>query len=152
MKVFLLPSVALGFVGGGAGRHTMVRRDVFSGIVEEMGTVVSLSENPLMTLWDGSVGVGTEMVIRGEVALDDAYIGCSIAVDGVCLTATELYRDVKEFKLGLSPETLRRTTLGRRVAGDRVNLERSLRAEGRNSGHYVQGHVSLEMVLGPRLS
>lgn len=119
-------------------------RQVFSGIVEEIGSIVSLCENPSMTLWDGSVSEGTEMIVCGKVALKDAYIGCSIAVDGVCLTATELDFDANQFKLGLSPETLRRTTLGELRAGDRVNLERSMQAEGRNSGHYVQGHVSFD--------
>ena len=121
-----------------ARTRRLAPRMVFSGIVEEMGTVVS-TEEKAMTLWDGSVGQGTEMVIQGSVALEDAYIGCSIAVDGVCLTATVLKEH--EFTLGLSPETLRRTTLKDRNPGDRVNLERSLAAEGRNSGHYVQGHV-----------
>lgn len=104
-----------------------------------MGTVVDVSENPEMRLWDGSLGSGTEMVVRGTVALEDAYVGCSIAVDGVCLTATDIGED--ELKFGLSPETLRRTTLEKRRPGDKVNLERSLKADDRNSGHYVQGHV-----------
>mmetsp|Transcript_3088 Transcript_3088/g.9431 ORF Transcript_3088/g.9431 Transcript_3088/m.9431 type:complete len:259 (-) Transcript_3088:1652-2428(-) len=113
------------------------RRQVFSGIVEEMGTVASLTREKEMTLWDESIGLGTELVVRGAVALEDAYVGCSIAVDGVCVTATELGDDF--FTVGLAPETLRRTTLGTLKEGSRVNLERSL--AGRNSGHYVQGHV-----------
>uniref|UniRef100_A0A7S3NDD5 Riboflavin synthase n=1 Tax=Aureoumbra lagunensis TaxID=44058 RepID=A0A7S3NDD5_9STRA len=114
-------------------------RMVFSGIIEEMGTVVSLRHRDDMTLWDGSIGEGTEMIVKGSKAVEDAYIGCSIAVNGVCLTATHL--NGEEFTVGLSPETLRRTTLGKSKTGDRINLERSLRAEDRNSGHYVQGHV-----------
>ncbi|KAH8075745.1 riboflavin synthase [Aureococcus anophagefferens] len=85
---------------------------VFSGIVEEMGDVVSLTHDKEMTMWDGSVGRGTELVVDGP-----------------------------RFSLGLSPETLRRTNLGELVEGAKVNLERSLAADGRNSGHYVQGHV-----------
>ena len=116
---------------------------VFSGIVEEMGDVVSLTHDKEMTMWDGSVGRGTELVVDGPVAATGAYIGCSIAVNGVCLTATALEIDdrAQRFSLGLSPETLRRTNLGELVEGAKVNLERSLAADGRNSGHYVQGHV-----------
>ena len=116
---------------------------VFSGIVEEMGDVVSLTHDKEMTMWDGSVGRGTELVVDGPVASQGAYIGCSIAVNGVCLTATalEIGGAAPRFSLGLSPETLRRTNLGELREGDKVNLERSLAADGRNSGHYVQGHV-----------
>ncbi|KAJ1460816.1 hypothetical protein M885DRAFT_612007 [Pelagophyceae sp. CCMP2097] len=116
---------------------------VFSGIVEEMGTVISLIRNPAMKLWDGSIGDGTELIVRGQIAPLGAYLGCSIAVDGVCLTATELAvgGEADCFKVGLAPETLRRTTLGALTAGARVNLERSLAVDARNSGHYVQGHV-----------
>mmetsp|Transcript_26613 Transcript_26613/g.81834 ORF Transcript_26613/g.81834 Transcript_26613/m.81834 type:complete len:284 (+) Transcript_26613:404-1255(+) len=122
--------------------RAQTRRHVFSGIVEEMGNVVSLEHDKEMTMWDGSVGRGTELVVDGPVASDGAYIGCSIAVNGVCLTATRLNIDGEPwFSLGLSPETLRRTNLGAVKTGDPVNLERSLAADGRNSGHYVQGHV-----------
>ncbi|KAJ8614453.1 hypothetical protein CTAYLR_000818 [Chrysophaeum taylorii] len=138
---FVFQGLAHGFVVRGCVKRRMAPVMVFSGIVEEMGTVVSLSKNPEMAMWDGSVSEGTEIRIRGKIAVEDAYIGCSIAVDGVCLTATELDSEASELKLGLSPETLRRTTLGSLEAGDMVNLERSLSADGRNSGHYVQGHV-----------
>jgi riboflavin synthase len=60
-------------------------------------------------------------------------------VSGVCLTATELGGNT--FKAGLAPETLRRTYLGTLTAGDAVNLERASEIGGRNSGHFVQGHV-----------
>ena len=64
---------------------------------------------------------------------------CSICCSGVCLTATELADDT--FKVGLAPETLRRTYLGELKEGDAVNLERASEIGGRNSGHFVQGHV-----------
>jgi len=111
---------------------------MFSGIVEEMGTVEKL-ERKQMQMWDGTVGEGTELTVIASKALEDAYIGCSIAVNGVCLTATLLQGD--RFTVGLAPETLRRTNLGKLGPGGRVNLERALRADGRNSGHFVQGHV-----------
>lgn len=112
---------------------------MFTGIVEEMGTVVKLEERDDMTLWDGSKGQGTELTVRGNVVLDGAYLGCSICVNGVCLTATELKDDT--FKVGLAPETLRRTYLGSLKEGDALNLERASEIGGRNSGHFVQGHV-----------
>lgn len=112
---------------------------MFTGIVEEMGTVVSLEERDDMPLWDGTKGKGTELTVEADVALEDAYLGCSICVNGVCLTATEL-KDNK-FKVGLAPETLRRTYLGTLKKGDHVNLERASEIGGRNSGHFVQGHV-----------
>jgi riboflavin synthase len=60
-------------------------------------------------------------------------------VNGVCLTVTE--QDDMSFSVGVSPETLRRTNLGRLQVGDPVNLERSLAWNGRMGGHYVQGHI-----------
>ena len=71
---------------------------------------------------------------------------CSISVNGVCLTATELDFDNNIFKVGLAPETLRKTNLGTYAASDEttkllVNLERASEIGGRNSGHFVQGHV-----------
>mmetsp|Transcript_6096 Transcript_6096/g.8871 ORF Transcript_6096/g.8871 Transcript_6096/m.8871 type:complete len:262 (-) Transcript_6096:231-1016(-) len=114
-------------------------RNMFTGIVEEMGTVKSLEQRDDMVLWDGSTGTGTELTIVAKTVLDGAYLGCSICVSGVCLTATE-YND-SEFKVGLAPETLRRTYLGDLKSGDAVNLERAGEIGGRNSGHFVQGHV-----------
>ena len=124
---------------GSRSSGSRVARDMFSGIVEEMGEVVSLESNEAMELWDGSVGEGTELVIKAGVALDGAYEGASICVNGVCTTVVTY--DSATFKVGLAPETLRRSDLGSLKAGDAVNLERALAADGRNSGHCVQGHV-----------
>jgi riboflavin synthase len=114
---------------------------MFTGIVEEMGTVVELNERTDMLLWDGSTGAGTELTVRGNVVLQGAYLGCSICVSGVCLTATAIDATQREFKAGLAPETLRRTYFGDLKAGQAVNLERASEIGGRNSGHFVQGHV-----------
>lgn len=114
-------------------------RFMFTGIIEEMGTVLSITEKDDMPLWDGSKGKGTELTVKGNIVLDGAYLGCSISVNGVCLTATELEDDT--FTVGLAPETLRRTYLGELNDGDAVNLERASEIGGRNSGHFVQGHV-----------
>jgi riboflavin synthase len=98
---------------------------MFTGIVEEIGTVRA---------WEGeTLRVGARHV------LDGTRLGDSISVEGTCLTVTALGEDW--FEVGVSPETMRRTSLGQRRAGDRVNLERALAAGQRMGGHYVQGHV-----------
>ena len=112
---------------------------MFSGIVEEMGTVRRLERLLEMPLWDGSVGEGWELEVEAATALEGAELGCSIAVNGVCLTATKL--DPDSFTVGLAPETLEKSNLDSLAAGQRVNLERALPVDARNSGHFVQGHV-----------
>ena len=123
----------------GLSRGGFTAGKMFTGIVEEMGTVDSLELNPRMLLWDGSLGEGVELTVMGAKTVQEGYLGCSIAVNGVCLTATSI--EGNKFTVGLAPETLRRTNLGKLQPGARVNLERALRADGRNSGHFVQGHV-----------
>lgn len=113
---------------------------VFSGIVEEMGTVVSMKKVNEITLWDGSKGEGYLLKIKAKIVLNGCSDGCSIAVNGVCLTALPGWNN-NSVTFGVSPETLRCTNLGELKEGSKVNLERSLRADSRNSGHYVQGHV-----------
>ena len=112
---------------------------MFSGIVEEMGTVRRLEKLLEMPLWDGSVGEGWELEVEAATALEGAELGCSIAVNGVCLTATALGKE--SFTVGLAPETLEKSNLDSLAAGQRVNLERALPVDARNSGHFVQGHV-----------
>lgn len=118
-------------------------RAMFSGIVEEMGTAIALRERDDMKLWDGTTGSGWELSVGASVVLDDATEGCSIAVNGVCLTVVDFDVASGRFSVGLAPETLRRTNLNPSMLsdGDAVNLERALPADGRNSGHFVQGHV-----------
>lgn len=105
---------------------------MFSGIVEDVGTVRHLAAR-----LEGAEGI--ELSIRTGLTRGMSQIGDSIAVAGTCLTVTAL--DDEGFVVGLSPETLRRTALGRLDTGDPVNLERSLPASGRFHGHVVQGHV-----------
>ncbi|MGB1048095.1 MAG: riboflavin synthase [Rhodothermales bacterium] len=102
---------------------------MFTGIIEEIGRVVTLAE----------AHDGTTMTIEGTKVIEDVRLGDSIAVNGTCLTVTEF--DAQTFKVGLAPETLRRTSLGVLNPGDQVNLERSMPANGRFGGHVVQGHV-----------
>lgn len=122
---------------------------MFTGIVEDMGTIIQLENRDDIPSWDGSGSTsGTVMTIQAssDVILDQsAYVGCSIAVSGVCLTVTSFDRATKQFEVGLSPETLRKTYFGlsknRKLIGSRVNLERASEIGLRNSGHFVQGHV-----------
>jgi len=102
---------------------------MFTGLVEEMGTVRALE----------TTDTGTRLSIGAVITRPGLALGDSVAVDGACLTVTDL--DPDGFWVGLAPETLQRTNLGERQVGDRLNLERSLQLGGRLGGHYVQGHV-----------
>ncbi|CAI5711858.1 unnamed protein product [Peronospora effusa] len=112
---------------------------MFTGIIEEIGTVMSMQERHDLLLWNGERGTGFELLVHVKVALKGAYVGCSIAINGTCLTATSIDKDCVSF--GVAPETLRRTNLGTLTTGDKVNVERSMGVDARNSGHFVQGHV-----------
>ncbi len=105
---------------------------MFTGIVEEIGEILAVE------LLDG--GTDSRLHVRGPLVASDAAFGDSISVSGVCLTVTSLPGD-GTFTADVMPETLRYTSLGDLSAGDPVNLERSLRADGRLGGHVVQGHV-----------
>ncbi|EXJ67814.1 riboflavin synthase, alpha subunit [Cladophialophora psammophila CBS 110553] len=109
---------------------------MFTGLVETIGTVTSLVALDPST----SGGNGTSLTISdcGSI-LSDAALGDSICVNGTCLTVTEF--DASSFKVGVAPETLRRTNLGNLKQGSRVNLERAVSASTRMGGHFVQGHV-----------
>lgn len=102
---------------------------MFTGIIEELGSVESIEARE----------AGARLRIRCHTVLSDATEGCSIAVNGVCLTAVDWSPD--SFAADLAPETMRRSNLGDLRAAARVNLERPLAAGGRLSGHIVQGHV-----------
>ena len=98
---------------------------MFTGIVEEVGVVAKISDNG--------------MTVLATKVTEDLKLGDSIAVNGTCLTAVSFGRT--EFSVDLSPETVRRTSLGRLSVGGPVNLERALLASDRMGGHIVQGHV-----------
>ncbi len=98
---------------------------MFTGIVEEIGEIKSAGQGRL--------------VISARKVLEGTILGDSIAVNGTCLTVTEI--DDAAFAIEVMPETLRRTSLGELNAGNRVNLERALEVGGRLGGHFVQGHV-----------
>jgi riboflavin synthase len=102
---------------------------VFTGIVEELGEVVSLD-------WHGE---GAVLGIRGPTVTADARAGDSIAVSGVCLTVVDVAGDC--FSADVIKETFDRSALGSLAVGERVNLERSATVATRLGGHIVQGHV-----------
>ena len=102
---------------------------MFTGIIEELGAVVSLETN----------GGGARMRFAASIATSDSKDGDSIAVNGVCLTALNVSAD--GFSADLSTETLDRSTLGSLKSGSKVNLERALLPTTRLGGHIVQGHV-----------
>ena len=102
---------------------------MFTGIVEEVGEVVSLEHR----------GDSAVLTVRARRVLDDVVHGASIAVNGVCLTVVGWDDDSVRFDV--MGETLKRSVVGGFVTGERVNLERSVRADQRLDGHVVQGHV-----------
>ncbi len=108
---------------------------MFTGLIEEIGSVrhvVSGAE------W-GSIAIGCRNVLSGT------KIGDSIAVNGVCLTVTDLKKD--GFTADVMAETLHRSSLGTLRRGDPVNLERAMPADGRFGGHIVAGHIDGTGVL-----
>jgi riboflavin synthase len=100
---------------------------MFTGLIEDVGAVTAVERVPK----------GARLSVRTR--LPGLAHGASIAVDGACLTAVEISGD--RFRADVSAETLDRTTLGERQAGDSVNLERPLALGDRLGGHLVLGHV-----------
>lgn len=101
---------------------------MFTGLIEGLGEVVAL----------GPMEGGSRLRVKSGLA-PELVLGESVAVNGACLTATSAGPDEMTFDLG--PETLRVTALGALQPGASVNLERSMRADGRLGGHLVLGHV-----------
>lgn len=102
---------------------------MFTGLVEGRGIIRKII----------SQGSGFLLEIESEFSLEDTQIGDSIAVDGICLTATKVFE--KKFTAQISPETISRTTLKLKKAGDEVNLERALKLGSPIGGHLVSGHI-----------
>lgn len=102
---------------------------MFTGIVEELGRVAAIEDQ----------GDAIRLGIGCELAVSDAKLGDSIAVNGVCLTVAEF--DDEGFTADVMQESLDRTSLGGLAVGSPVNLERAVAAGGRLGGHIVQGHV-----------
>jgi riboflavin synthase len=102
---------------------------MFTGIIEEIGKVKNVSFN----------GTANVLTIKANKVLEDAHVGDSIAVNGMCLTVTKLYND--SFDVDVMPETMKRTYINAFKAGEEVNLERAMAANGRFGGHTVTGHI-----------
>jgi riboflavin synthase len=112
---------------------------MFTGLVEGTGTLVRIDRQ----------GPDAGLVIRAEFDTGGLVLGESIAVDGVCLTVVSFQGN--QFVADVSAETLRRTTLGEKKPGRRLNLERALRVGDRLGGHIVSGHVDGVGVLRDRI-
>ncbi|GIP25536.1 riboflavin synthase subunit alpha [Paenibacillus sp. J23TS9] len=104
---------------------------MFTGLVEEIGIL------------DGITRQGEALVlsIKASVIMDDIRIGDSIAVNGVCLTATRI--GSSGFSVDVTPQTYRHSNLALLKPGSQINLERAMKANGRFGGHLVQGHVDM---------
>ena len=102
---------------------------MFTGIVEEMGTLKAIRKGPHSAVLE----------IQAKVVLEDIHLGDSIAVNGVCLTATSY--SPTGFTADVMHETLDRSSLGTLRSGSTVNLERAMKADGRFGGHIVSGHI-----------
>src|ERR1044072_100369 len=102
---------------------------MFTGIIEELGSVRSIEER----------GENARIVIDARIVTEGTNHGDSISVNGVCLTALDSRRDL--LAADVSRETLQRSTLGRLCPGAPVNLERAVTPTTRLGGHIVQGHV-----------
>ena len=102
---------------------------MFTGIVEELGTVISLKRGSKAAV----------LTIKANVIFEDLKLGDSVAVNGVCLTATHISGNT--FQADVMNETFNRSSLGSLKKGSVVNLERAMAANGRFGGHMVAGHV-----------
>jgi len=102
---------------------------MFTGLIEEVASLVRL------TPFRG----GKTLRIQSSRVIEDMHLGDSVAVDGVCLSVTELHKDY--FEVQAVTETLQRSTLKFATPGAQLNLERAMQAAGRFGGHFVQGHV-----------
>ena len=102
---------------------------MFTGIIEEIGAIERLDRGPR----------SVRMTIAGRLIFSDLKLGDSVAVNGVCLTASAISGN--QFTADVMPETLDRTALGALRTGSRVNLERAMAANGRFGGHMVAGHI-----------
>lgn len=109
---------------------------MFTGIIEEVGTVTSIKKGTSSAV----------LTVSAHRILDDVKLGDSIAVNGVCLTVTAL--TPASFSADVMHETLNRSSLGQLHSGSAVNLERAMAANGRFGGHIVSGHIDGTGVVG----
>jgi len=102
---------------------------MFTGIIEEIGKITAVVKGQRSSqLW-----------VQGELVIDDLKLGDSVAVNGVCLTVSQLHGN--KWMADVMSETLNRSNLGDLKGGSAVNLERAMPANGRFGGHMVAGHI-----------
>lgn len=102
---------------------------MFTGIIEEIGSIKALRRGAKSSV----------LTIEGSLIFEDLKLGDSVAVNGVCLTASAISQ--KSFTADVMHETLDRSSLGALKVGSHVNLERAMAANGRFGGHIVSGHI-----------
>ena len=108
---------------------------MFTGIIEELGVVKAISRKGRLIL----------LSLQADKIIPDTKIGDSIAVNGVCLTVVKI--EARTLSFDLLEETARLTNLGKLRAGEKVNLERSLKIGDRLSGHFVTGHIDCAGII-----
>lgn len=104
-------------------------RNIFTGIIEEIGTISSIQKS----------AKSARLSVKAAMIFDDLKLGDSVAVNGVCLTATSISHNV--LTADVMNETLNRSNLGGLAIGSKVNLERAMLSGGRFGGHIVSGHI-----------
>ena len=102
---------------------------MFTGIIEEVGTLTGIERG----------ASSARITVRADLVTEDSALGDSITINGTCLTIVS--RDTNEVAFDVVYETMQKTALGSLALGDAVNMERSMPANGRFSGHIVQGHI-----------
>jgi len=103
---------------------------MFTGIIEEMGTIKQIKTVSAQAI---------KLTVGAKKILTDVHLGDSISINGICLTVTDF--NVEQFQVDVMPETIKSTSLSLLGEGSKVNLERSMPANGRFGGHFVSGHV-----------
>ncbi|MCK5313238.1 MAG: riboflavin synthase, partial [Desulfobacteraceae bacterium] len=112
---------------------------MFTGIIEGAGTIKKID----------SKREGAVLTIETDINLAETKIGDSIAVNGACLTAVSLAKNL--FKVDMAPETIERTTFKKASAGTKVNIERALRLSDRLDGHLVSGHIDGTGIIASKI-
>src|SRR5699024_10482414 len=108
----------------------MRRMKMFTGIIEEMGTIKQIKTVSPQAI---------QLTVRAKKILTDVRLGDSISINGICLTVTNF--NLEQFQVDVMTETMKSTSLSLLMEGSKVNLERSMTANGRFGGHFVSGHV-----------
>lgn len=102
---------------------------MFTGIIEDLGIIEQLKMG----------NESMQATIRSKKIVEDVHLGDSIAVNGICLTVISFTKDT--FTVDVMPETVKSSSIRQLKAGDYVNLERAMSANGRFGGHFVSGHI-----------